>query len=74
LVAGELGPQSGDRRGVIMRRLRDSAMPRSFALEPRLKSIERRGIAVVAMIRFSMSTMRAAFAMPLADVVVDLFL
>ena len=41
--------------------------PRAFALDPRLKTIERRGIAVnsIAMIRFSMSTTLAAIAMPL---------
>ena len=66
LVAGELGPQSGDRGGVIMRSPRDSVLPRAFALDPRLKSIERRGIAVnsIAMIRFSMSTTLAAIASP----------
>jgi hypothetical protein len=43
LVAGELGPQSGHRGGVIMCRRRDSASLVFFALDYRLKVTVRSG-------------------------------
>jgi hypothetical protein len=74
LVAGELDPQSGHRGGVIMCRRRDSASLVFFALDYRLKSIERRGIAVNCHDPLLDVDDARCYCDALRDVVVDLLL